>query len=363
MLAGYSRHMPPAVPPAHVGVLAYHGCLGTEVFGIVDMLLFANRIAAATGVAREDLFRVTVAAREASEVVTAGGVALRATSWHEHFDVLVVPGFEVRSPRHVDRALEQWRPEIAYIASAAAAGVPVASVCVGAFLLGEAGLLDGRRATTSWLFAGQLQRRYGLATVDADLMIASDGAVTTTAAFSAVHDLALRIIQAHAGDDLTRHVARLSLVADNRNSQAPYVDGALLESGAGTLAQPAKRWLVKRLAQPYDLAALARAFHVSTRTMLRRFASETGQSPLDYLQQARVDAAKRLLESPDHTVASAMRHVGYTDPASFRRLFTARAGMTPAAYRRQFRVLRRRLDLEVLRVIRQREKCAPASVR
>jgi transcriptional regulator GlxA family with amidase domain len=329
--------MPPSAPPAHVGVLAYHGCLGTEVFGIADLLLFANRIAAATCGAHEDLFRVTVVARRASDVVTAGGVALQAVRWHQRFDALVVPGFGLGSPRHIDGALARWRPEIAYIASIAGAGIPVASVCVGAFLLGEAGLLDGRRATTSWLFAEQLRRRYGRATVDADLMIASDGAVTTTAAFSAVHDLALRIIQARAGDDLARHVARLSLVADNRNSQAPYVDHALLEPGAGRFAQPVKRWLAERLAQPYDLAALARAFHVSTRTMLRRFGDETGQSPLDFLQQARVDTAKRLLESPDHTVTSAMEHVGYTDPASFRRLFTTQAGMTPAAYRRQFR--------------------------
>jgi transcriptional regulator GlxA family with amidase domain len=329
--------MRPSTSPAHVGVLAYHGCLGTEVFGIVDLLLFANRIAAAVGGAHEDLFRVTVAARKASSVVTGGGIGLRAVRWHQGFDLLVVPGFDLRSVRHVGQALEQWRPEIAYIASAAGAGIPVASVCVGAFLLGEAGLLDGRHATTSWLFAEQLRRRYGRATVDADLMIASDGPITTTAAFSAVHDLALRIIQAHAGDDLARHVARMSLVAGNRNSQAPYVDDALLEPGAGTLAQPVKRWLAERLAQPYDLAALARAFHVSTRTMLRRFGSETGQSPLDFLQQARVDTAKRLLESPDHTVTSTMHQVGYTDPASFRRLFTTRAGMTPAAYRRQFR--------------------------
>jgi transcriptional regulator GlxA family with amidase domain len=328
--------MSPSTSPSHVGVLAYDGCLGTEVFGIVDLLLFANRIAAAVGGVHDDLFRVTVAARKASDVITAGGVALRAVRWHCGFDALVVPGFELRSP-HIDRALEQWRPEIAYIASVAARGIPVASVCVGAFLLGEAGLLDGRRATTSWLFAEQLQRRYPRATIDADLMIACDGTVTTTAAFSAVHDLALRIIQTHAGDDLARHVARLSLVADNRNSQAPYVDDALLEPGAGTFAQRVKRWLAERLAQPYDLAALARAFQVSTRTMLRRFGNETGQSPLDFLQQARVDAAKRLLESPDHTVTSAMEHVGYTDLASFRRLFTTRVGMTPAAYRRQFR--------------------------
>jgi transcriptional regulator GlxA family with amidase domain len=329
--------MPSSASLAHIGVLAYDRCLGTEVFGIVDLLLFANRIAAATGGTREDLFRVTVAARTSSDVVTAGGVALRAVRWHNGFDALVVPGFELRSPRHIGPALEQWRPEIAYIASLAARGIPVASVCVGAFLLGEAGLLDGRRATTSWLFAEQLRRRYGRATVDADLMIASDGVVTTTAAFSAVHDLALRIIRTHAGEDLARHVARLALVADNRNSQAPYVDETLLEPGADTFAQPVKRWLAERLAQPYDLAALARAFRVSTRTMLRRFGNETGQSPLDFLQQTRMDAAKRLLESPDHTVISAMEHVGYTDPASFRRLFTTRVGMTPAAYRRQFR--------------------------
>jgi transcriptional regulator GlxA family with amidase domain len=334
--------MPPFAPPSHVGVLAYDGCLGTEVFGIVDLLLFANRIAAAVGSAHGDLFRVTVVAREASDVVTAGGVALRAVRWHQGFDALVVPGFDIQSPRHIGRALQQWRPEIAYIASAAARGIPVASVCVGAFLLGEAGLLYGRRATTSWLFAEQLQHRYGRATIDADLMIASDGAVTTTAAFSAVHDLALQIIRVHAGDNLARHVARLSLVADNRNSQAPYVDDALLESGAGTFAQSVKRWLAERLAQPYDLAALAGAFHVSTRTMLRRFGDETGQSPLDFLQQTRVDTAKRLLESPDHTVTSATEHVGYTDPASFRRLFTTRVGMTPAAYRRQFQTPSRR---------------------
>ena len=335
--------MPSSASPAHVGVLAYDGCLGTEVFGIVDLLLLANRIAAAVGGVHEDLFRVTVAARKASDVVTAGGVGLRAVCWHKGFDALVVPGFELRSPRHLDRALGQWRPEIAYIASVAAAGMPVASVCVGAFLLGEADLLDGRRATTSWLFAEQLRRRYGRATVDADLMIASDGVVTTTAAFSAVHDLALRIIQTHASEDLARQVARLALVADNRNSQAPYVDETLLEPGADTFARPVKRWLVERLIQPYDLAALARAFHVSTRTMLRRFGNETGQSPLDFLQQARVDAAKRLLESPDHTVTSAMEHVGYTDQASFRRLFTTRVGMTPAAYRRQFRTPSRRM--------------------
>ena len=276
-------------------------------------------------------------ARKASDVVTAGGLVLRATRWHKRFDTVVVPGFELRSPGHVDRALARWHPEISYIASLSTADVPVASVCVGAFLLGEAGMLDGRQTTTSWLFADELRHRYPRAVVAPDLMIASDGPVTTTAAFSAVHDLALRLIRTHAGDDVARHVARLALVADNRNSQAPYVDDTLLEPGVDRFIRAVKRWLVERLDQPYDLRALAQAFHVSTRTMLRRFRSDTGRSPLDFLQQTRIDTAKRFLESPDHNVITAMHQVGYTDPASFRRLFIKRVGMTPAAYRRQFR--------------------------
>jgi len=320
----------------HVGVLAYDGCMGTEIFGITDLFLIANRIAAAVLRTERDLFKVTVVAHE-PPVVTAGGVTVAARRWRRRrFDSLVVPGFELRSPAHVQDSLKRWEPEIDAIASVAAAGVPVASVCVGAFLLGEAGLLDGRHATTSWLFAPQLRRRYPQAVVDDDLMIVSDGPVTTTAAFNAVHDLALRLIRSHAGDDLARHVARVALVADNRNSQAPYIDEALLDPEADRFARAVKRRLVERLAEPYDLGALAKSFNVSTRTMLRRFAEEAGQSPLDFLQQARVDAAKRLLESPDHTVASAMEGVGYRDPASFRRLFTDHVGMTPAAYRRQF---------------------------
>jgi transcriptional regulator GlxA family with amidase domain len=324
-------------PPVRIDVLAYDGCLGSEVFGIVDLLMFANRIAAALDRRSVDLFRVSLVGRRACTITTAGGVEIRVARRDAEADELVVPGFEVPSPTHVERALGRWRAEIAQVASVAASGAPVSSVCVGAFLLGEAGLLDGRRATTSWLFADVLQSRYTRATVDSDLMIVSDGPVTTTAAFSAVNDLALKLIRTYAGQDLCRRVARLALVADNRNSQAPYVDDSLLEAGDGCLSRPVKRWLVERLAEPYDLGALAEAFHVSTRTLLRRFAEETGQTPLAFLQQARVDTAKRLLESPEHNLSSAIAEVGYTDITSFRRLFTKRVGMTPSAYRRQFR--------------------------
>lgn len=323
--------------PLRVGVLAYDGCLGTEIFGIADLLLIANRIARALHAVPHDLFRVSVLARTNTPVAAAGGLQVGAVRWHTRLDSLVVPGFALGSPEELDYELARWRPECIFIASAFDRGVPVASVCVGAFLLGEAGALDGRRATTAWLYARQLADRYHRAAVSADLLMVSDRGVTTTAAFSAVHDLALRFIRGHGGDELARLTARVALVADNRTSQAPYVEPSLIPVPGARFAHAVRRWLVDRQTEPYDLAALSRAFHVSTRTMLRRFGQEAGQSPLEFLQEARVNAAKRLLESTDAKVTDVMQQVGYRDAGAFRRLFAQHVGVTPGVYRRGFR--------------------------
>jgi transcriptional regulator GlxA family with amidase domain len=269
-------------------------------------------------------------------IVAAGGHAICTEPADGAVDVLVVPGFEVASPGHIAGVVEKLEPEVRRVRKTHARGVQLASVCVGAFVLGASGVLDHRTATTAWLFAPELQARHPACTVDADAMIVSDEGVTTTAAFSAVQDLALRFVRLASGDDLARRLARLALVADNRASQSPYVDETMLERAGDGLVRDAKAWLVEHLDQPYDLAALATAFHVSGRTMLRRFAQDAGCTPLDYLQSVRIRAAKRLLEAPDHTVASAMRSVGYTDPTSFRRLFQRHTGMSPGAYKAAF---------------------------
>lgn len=208
--------------------------------------------------------------------------------------------------------------------------------CASARSCSAKGLLDGRRATTSWLFASELSARYPKAVVDPESMIVSDGPVTTTAAFSAVHDLALRLIRQHVSDDVTRLTARVALVADNRSSQAPYVDDQLLDPESSQFARAVRAWLATRIAEPYDLAALSRAFNVSTRTLLRRFGREAGCSPLEFLHVARVNAAKRLLEDPHSSVADVMHRVGYADAGTFRKLFARHVGETPASYRRQF---------------------------
>ncbi len=326
-----------------ISVLAYDGCMGMEVFGLCDTLLVANRVAQALEGACAPLFEVTVISLAGADVCAAGGLRIgtlrapRRVTSAKAPDLLVVPGMELSDRASCLQPLTRLAPETAYIARSFARGTPVAAVCVGAFIVGEAGLLEGRRATTSWLFAAELAARFPLAEVDAAALLVEDGGVTTTGSFSATFDLAMHLIGQAASPTVQRAVARMALLDQHRASQAPYIDPRMLARPAGTFGANVAAWLEQRLAQPYDLTALARAFHVSARTLLRRFKDETGESPLTHLQLARVGKARQLLESTSHSVAQITERVGYGDVATFGTLFKRTVGQSPADYRRRFR--------------------------
>jgi transcriptional regulator GlxA family with amidase domain len=167
-------------------------------------------------------------------------------------------------------------------------------------------------------------------------LVVSDGQVTTTAAFSAMYDYALRLIGAQDGPRVARDTARLTLVDDARTAQTPYVDPALLPDPAHAFSRAVRHHLDRDLSAPYHLPTLAAEFHTSTRTLLRRFRAETGRTPLAYLQSARVDRARRLLETTTLPVARIAAILGYTDPGTFRALFARHTGRRPGEYRTAF---------------------------
>ncbi len=317
-----------------IGVLGYPGCFASEVFGVPDLLTVAGHVAAADDPTRLPHQVSVVSPRR--RVVASGGAALDVSA-PGPLDVLVVPGFELSPALDLDAVLAGLRPEVGCIRAQAAAGAAVVSICVGAFLVAEAGLLDGREATTSWLFADRFAGRYAAVALRPDRLVVTDRGVTTTAAFSAMYDFALRLIREHDGPRVARGTARITLVDDARSTQAPYVDAALVPGTGRTFSRDVKRWLAGHLGDRYDLSALARAFHVSTRTMLRRFGREAGETPLGYLQSVRVRRAGLLLETTDRTVASIAAEVGYGDPGTFSALFARRTGRRPADYRATFR--------------------------
>jgi transcriptional regulator GlxA family with amidase domain len=251
-------------------------------------------------------------------------------------DVLVVPGFDASPGQDVDQRLGDLRPEVEAVRRQVAAGRPVVSVCVGAFLLGAAGALDGRRATTSWLFAGDLAARHPATEVESDHLVVTDRGVTTTAAFSAMHDFVLDLLTRHHGGAVARSTARFALLDGTRTSQAPYVDQRLLPPPGAGFAEEVQRHLERNLAAAYDHAALAAHFHLSTRTLLRHYKDATGESPLAHLHRVRVRRAQHLLESTGSSIADVRRAVGYADSGAFTKLFERHVGLRPAEYRARF---------------------------
>ena len=327
-----------SVSPLRVGILAYPGCFASEVFGVPDLLVMAGHVAAArdSATARPSPSYAVSVISPRRRVAASGGSAIDVSAVRP-VDVLIVPGFELSATVDLDATLAGLRPELAAIRAQAASGGAVASICVGAFLLAEAGLLDGRTATTSWLFADRLARRHPCVNVRAGSLVVTDGRVTTTAAFSSMYDFALGLVREHDGPDVARGTARLTLVDDARSSQTPYVDPSMLPTVGHDFSLEVKRWLDQNLDTRYDLSALAREFHVSTRTMLRRFGDEAGQSPLEYLQAARVARARHLLESTDKPVARIAAEVGYADASTFGVIFSRHTGRRPREYRTMFR--------------------------
>jgi transcriptional regulator GlxA family with amidase domain len=318
-----------------IAVLAYGDCMPTQLFGIADVLRIASDIDDSLGSKRGVRLDVELVGLPGRKLVLAGGLSLRVKRPTGQYDLLIVPGMETRRQQDWATKLTPLAKEVAFIRQTFARGTSVAGVCVGAFLLGEAGLLDGRAATTAWLFADVLAARYPQARLNADAILVEDGAVITSAAVSSAFDLVIHLVKRHLGAEVASATSSVTLLPGQRASQSPYVDATLLERELPTFSRGLMQWFEARLTEGFDLEAVASAFHVSGRTLIRRVKSETGKSPLSLLQEARVDESRRLLKATDWSIARVVEAVGYTDVASFTRLFSKLVGETPAKYRRR----------------------------
>jgi transcriptional regulator GlxA family with amidase domain len=320
-----------------VAVLLYDGCFASEAFTLADLLHIGNHAARRIDADRPLPFDVHMVGARRGEIITATGQSIRVDAPLRAPDVLVVPGFDLLPVEGLPARLATLEPEVAMVRRRARAGGNVASICVGAFLLGTAGLLDGRRATTAWLFGETLAAMFPAASVDASAILVEDGGVTTTAAFSAAADLAHALMVRHAGPEVARLASRVALTAEHRDSQTPFVDRSLLVPPSASFANAVRGWLAEHLDEPFELTRLASELHVSTRSLLRRFGQEAGSSPLQYLQRMRVERAKHLLESTDQRLYEIATQVGYHDQAAFRKVFRAHTAATPSSYRQRFR--------------------------
>ncbi|MDP3891359.1 GlxA family transcriptional regulator [Nocardioides sp.] len=258
------------------------------------------------------------------------------------FDLVVDHGLEAAADADLvciapKREFDAPSPEAADLARAAhERGAFVLAHCTAAFVLGEAGLLDGRRCTTHWRHSRELALRFPAAIVDEDVLYVQDGRVVTGAGSAAGLDAGLHLIREHFGARTAMTTARRMVVAPHRSGgQAQFIARAVPDCSAETLG-PLLEWIVGHLEEDLGVESLARQVHMSPRTFARRFRAETGETPHAWVTRQRVIAAEELLERTDASVERVAAEVGFGTASMLRHHFTRARGVSPQAYRRSF---------------------------
>ncbi|GAA3229622.1 helix-turn-helix domain-containing protein [Pseudonocardia petroleophila] len=223
------------------------------------------------------------------------------------------------------------------VRAAAGAGATVLSVCSGSFVLGAAGLLDGRRCTTHWLHVDELRERFPRAIVDPDVLYVDDGDVITSAGTAAGIDACLHVVRRELGSAVVNTIARRMVVAPQRDGgQRQFVEQPIPECTADGLA-PVLDWVLEHLDDEHSVSDLARRARMSDRSFARRFVAETGTTPHRWLTLQRVLLAQRLLEDTTLGVDDVAARCGFGTGALLRHHFRRVVGVAPVDYRRTFR--------------------------
>jgi transcriptional regulator GlxA family with amidase domain len=244
-------------------------------------------------------------------------------------DTVIVPGYFPVARRPSQALIDQLR-------NAHARGARVASICVGAFALGYAGLLDNRQATTHWMHLDTLAAAFPNARVRSDVLYITDDRVCTSAGVASGIDLCLNLIRTDFGAAVANQRGRALVAAPHRSGdQRQFVEYFAPELGTDAVAAT-RDWLLSRLDESVTLAEMAAHANMSTRNFSRRFNAATGMAPLKWLQAARIDRARMLLETSAMSIEKVARACGLGTPANFRRIFAHHVGISPLDYRQLY---------------------------
>jgi len=317
-------------------MVVYPGVQVLDVTGPLEVFANANRRLDERGDRRAARYQIEVAAREAGPVRTTSGIELLAQRGFRDLrgpiDTLLVAGGDGTAAALRDRAL------IGFVRRRALHARRVASVCTGSFLLAEAGLLDGRRATTHWAACARLAAQYPKVEVESDPIFVRDGKYWSSAGVCAGMDLALALVEQDHGRELALTVARwLVLFLKRPGGQAQFSAELSAQATEHDVIRTLQGWAQEHLGAALDVASLAKRTAMSPRNFARVFAREVGETPARWVERARVEAARRLLEETSAAVEEVAARCGFASAETLRRAFQRRVRVSPAAYRGRFR--------------------------
>lgn len=312
-----------------IAMTLHEGVQALDVAGPIDVFAEANRY-----VGPNDRYHTTLVAETLTPVRSSSGMSLVADHTFEqaqgNFDLILVAG-DPDLPDSSPPSLIEW------IASAPARSDIYGSICTGAFALGHAGLLDGRRVTTHWANARQLATMFPKANVEPDAIYVRDDRLITSAGVTAGIDLALALVREHHGSQVAVAVAkRLVVVAQRQGGQSQFSPYISAPSDPDSPVAVLQEYVMANIGERHTLQSLADVVGMSVRNLTRYFVQETDITPYEFVLRARIDAARLLLESSDLLLKTVAYECGFATADRMRVVFKGRLGVTPAEYRASF---------------------------
>jgi transcriptional regulator GlxA family with amidase domain len=328
------------VPRLRLGILTMDGCMLSSIASACDTLRVAQTLADIRQPGAVKLETVVFGARGQRSVTSSAGLALGelAEGIPDDLDMVMLPGLMHSSPQDLVARVRTLDAELEVLRALHLRGVKLAGNCSGSFLFAESGLLDGHRATCSWWLANAFRQRYPNVQLEADAMVVEDNGMMTAGGACSLQALMLRLIARVGGEELAQQTARMLLIDMERQSQAPYVSQALMERPRDSMTEKAERFLRHELHREVSVSELAQHCGTSERSLLRHFRNHHGITPLAHIQHLRVERAKALLETTHLSFDEIVERCGYSDSASFRKLFKRATAITPGDYRERYRL-------------------------
>jgi len=316
----------------NVVIVVYPGMQSLDALGPLEVFDGASRVA---GGSRRGGYSVRLVSTDGRPIRTSSGVALGADplpSDDEPIDTLVLPGGDQARSARADSSLVAW------IRSAAPRSRRVATVCTGAFLAAEAGLLAGRRVTTHWAWAERLAEEYPDLRVDADPIYLHDGKYWTSAGVTAGIDLALALVDDDHGGEVARTVARWLVMFRHRpGGQTQFASAVWVPRAERSTVRAVQSLVESAPAGDHRLPALAAAAAMSVRHFTRVFTDQVGETPGRFVERVRLEAARHELESTSDSLDLISDRCGFGSAETLRRAFQRRLNVAPDHYRRRFR--------------------------
>jgi transcriptional regulator GlxA family with amidase domain len=303
-----------------LGIVAFPG------FQILD-LAAAGVFEVANLLADRKTYDVVLLSERGGSVLSSSGITVDTQAFADPaFDTLIITGdVGVATPSE---------GLVKFVFEAAPVSRRIASICTGAFVLAAAGLLNGRRATTHWTNARDLQRRYPAVKVEEDRIFIEDDKVWTSAGMTACIDLSLALVEADLGFELSKSVAQKLVVYHRRTGGQSQFSAMLELESKSDRIRHALDYAKRNLRKILSVGELAEVANLSARQFSRAFRAETGQSPAKAIESLRVEAAKSLVEESRHAIDVVARETGFADPERMRRAFIRKFGHPPQTFRR-----------------------------